>query len=473
MKEHLKFLNRPAVKTIQTAYGDIFDCVGIYKQPALDHPLLKNHTIQMRPSTYPKGLKFKGASSSKAVNIALKNGGCPLGTVPIRRTQMKEIVRATSLSKLGKKIGTDLHYYGFAQMKDAQYYGTQASLNVWNPNVGGNSIKFTLSQIWIVAGPHSTPIDTIEAGWMVYHHLFGDFRTRLFTFWTADNYGQTGCYNLACPGFVLVSQEIGLGMVLDPVSVYNGSQTEIILALYQDMKTGNWWLALGSTDKMIGYWPHNLFKFLNINAAKVAWGGEVFGDAPHPEMGSAHFPEEGFHLEPFSYLVGLVVIAEPIVHAMAANLRPFLEGLMAVFGEALFTGNEVHHVAVLTQLVSTELDSWGRSRQQQIGTHYGALTGRRTKLQSNIADPASMTANLTLNALPSANSPNHGSSSTMEGTKSSTPETHNRLTSVIFNGQNFLPWARAITIALGGRSKLGYINGTIKPPDLKDTKFAE
>lgn len=27
--------------------GDLIDCVDIYKQPALNHPLLKNHTIQV------------------------------------------------------------------------------------------------------------------------------------------------------------------------------------------------------------------------------------------------------------------------------------------------------------------------------------------------------------------------------------------------------------------------------------------
>jgi hypothetical protein len=28
--------------------GDIIDCVDIYKQPAFDHPALKNHTIKVR-----------------------------------------------------------------------------------------------------------------------------------------------------------------------------------------------------------------------------------------------------------------------------------------------------------------------------------------------------------------------------------------------------------------------------------------
>ncbi|KAK0572116.1 hypothetical protein LWI29_026373 [Acer saccharum] len=77
----LKLLNKPAVKTIklfsclyfpsidltsllqsdhsfntitrlylQSEDGDIIDCVDIYKQPAFDHPALRNHKIQMRPS---------------------------------------------------------------------------------------------------------------------------------------------------------------------------------------------------------------------------------------------------------------------------------------------------------------------------------------------------------------------------------------------------------------------------------------
>ena len=32
---------------LQSEDGDIIDCVDIYKQPAFDHPSLKNHTIQV------------------------------------------------------------------------------------------------------------------------------------------------------------------------------------------------------------------------------------------------------------------------------------------------------------------------------------------------------------------------------------------------------------------------------------------
>ncbi|XP_070682912.1 uncharacterized protein [Malus domestica] len=39
-----------------------------------------------------------------------------------------------------------------------------------------------------------------------------------------------------------------------------------------------------------------------------------------------------------------------------------------------------------------------------------------------------------------------------------------RLSSVLLNEFNYLPWARAISLALEGRSKLGYINGAIQAP---------
>ena len=40
-----------------------------------------------------------------------------------------------------------------------------------------------------------------------------------------------------------------------------------------------------------------------------------------------------------------------------------------------------------------------------------------------------------------------------------------RLCSVLLNEFNYLPWSRAVTLALGGRSKLGFVNGTIEAPE--------
>lgn len=42
--------------------------------------------------------------------------------------------------------------------------------------------------------------------------------------------------------------------------------------------------------------------------------------------------------------------------------------------------------------------------------------------------------------------------------------TSKKLTVVLLNEFNYLPWSRAITIGLGGRSRLGFINGKEKSP---------
>ncbi|KAM1630383.1 hypothetical protein ACFX2K_018526 [Malus domestica] len=46
-----------------------------------------------------------------------------------------------------------------------------------------------------------------------------------------------------------------------------------------------------------------------------------------------------------------------------------------------------------------------------------------------------------------------------------------RLCSVLLNEFNYLPWSRAISLALGGRSKLEYINGSIGPPERSSTSY--
>ncbi|KAM2058561.1 hypothetical protein ACFX16_031127 [Malus domestica] len=46
-----------------------------------------------------------------------------------------------------------------------------------------------------------------------------------------------------------------------------------------------------------------------------------------------------------------------------------------------------------------------------------------------------------------------------------------RLYSVLLNEFNYLPWFRAISLALGGRSKLGYINGSIGLPERSSTSY--
>ena len=46
-----------------------------------------------------------------------------------------------------------------------------------------------------------------------------------------------------------------------------------------------------------------------------------------------------------------------------------------------------------------------------------------------------------------------------------------RLSSVLLNEFNYLPWSRAVSLALGGRSKLGFINGSIEVPDASSPTY--
>ena len=58
-------------------------------------------------------------------------------------------------------------------------------------------------------------------------------------------------------------------------------------------------MQFGNSNQVIGYWPAYLFSNLADGATLVEWGGEVVNsasDGQHTttQMGSGHFPGEGF-----------------------------------------------------------------------------------------------------------------------------------------------------------------------------------
>lgn len=68
--------------------------------------------------------------------------------------------------------------------------------------------------------------------------------------------------------------------------------------LLQDPTEGHWWMQFGN-DYVLGYWPSFLFSYLAESASMIEWGGEVVnsqtgGQHTSTQMGSGHFPEEGF-----------------------------------------------------------------------------------------------------------------------------------------------------------------------------------
>ncbi|KAL7234031.1 hypothetical protein ACSBR1_017600 [Camellia fascicularis] len=175
-----------------------------------------------------------------------------------------------------------------------KYYGTKATVNVWKPIVQ-QSNEFSLSQLWIMAGSYPSDLNTVEAGWQVFPHLYGDDNPRLFTHWIRDAYQTTGCYNLLCSGFIQTSNKMTLGGAIFPISAYDASQYESHFFVWKD--TTNWWLQFG--NEVVGYWPTALFSYLTHSASMIQWGGEVLnlesgGQHTTTQMGSGHFPKEGF-----------------------------------------------------------------------------------------------------------------------------------------------------------------------------------
>ncbi|CAM8967283.1 unnamed protein product [Rhodiola kirilowii] len=317
VKKHLKRLNKPAKKTIQSPDGDLIDCIHISHQPAFDHPLLKNHTIQLRPNYHPEGLYtdnkvFKKRSNS-VTQLWHSNGRCPQGTIPVRRTTKDDVLRASSVKRYGKKkhraipkppksaepdiVNQSGHQHAIAYVEGDRYYGAKATVNVWEPKIQQPN-EFSLSQIWLLGGSFGQDLNSIEAGWQVSPDLYGDNNTRLFTYWTSDAYQATGCYNLLCSGFIQINSDIAMGASISPVSAYRNSQYDISILVWKDRNEGNWWMQFGS-GYVLGYWPSFLFSYLTDSASMIEWGGEVVntqsgGQHTMTQMGSGHFPEEGF-----------------------------------------------------------------------------------------------------------------------------------------------------------------------------------
>ncbi|KAI9107061.1 hypothetical protein K1719_022589 [Acacia pycnantha] len=278
----LKLLNKPALKTIQSDAGDIIDCVDIYKQPAFDHPTLKNNKIQMAPSFVPRSqdsnAKNDESVSAKPVisQVWHRNGTCPDGTIPHSQNSKENLLRAHSLHRFGTK--PSLHFTNsslkpnvnkltlpnFANRSAAllatlgyNYIGAQAAVNVWNPRVDLPD-DFTTSQMWLKSG-NGDVFESVEAGWVVNPKLYGDKATRLFAYWTRDSYKSTGCFDLICTGFVQTGTQVALGAATEPVLYIFGPRYIVKIGIFLDPSTSNWWLKV--VDNIpIGYWPPSLFK---------------------------------------------------------------------------------------------------------------------------------------------------------------------------------------------------------------------
>ncbi|XP_043687693.1 uncharacterized protein LOC122638908 [Telopea speciosissima] len=291
LERQLKGMNKPVVKSIKTDNGETYDCVDFYKQPAFNNPLLKNHIPEMSSSVQKETPK-EAFSGAKQPNLQLDGGGCPLGTVPIRRTTKEDLLRWKSYAKPSGNFHQFLNvapgtiYEGFA-LKDEnfKYHGGSTCMSIHNPPVSANQYSGAL--MWVQGGQ-----DQVQVGWHVNPRLYGDNKTHFFGYWTADDsQKKTGCFNAICNGFVQVNRAIPIGQAFCKTSTYGGEIIELATFLFQDNKSGNWWVSVGENMTNVGYWPRELFNTIKESAPVVGWRGEVYAlqDEKPPLMGTGRY----------------------------------------------------------------------------------------------------------------------------------------------------------------------------------------
>ncbi|KAK9984960.1 hypothetical protein SO802_034485 [Lithocarpus litseifolius] len=219
---------------------------------------------QMSPSISGNVLNNYDTKIGKFSKIGLQDEGCPPGMYAAYHTTTKDRI----------------------------FRGARAIITLENPSVELG--QYSMAQIWVQKGQYNG-LESIQAGWAVDPALYGDSRTRLTTYWTLDNFGDTGFFNAECPGFVQVHPRIH-----DPgspnlnISIF--SSTTIHYHRYDS--PGN---TLSIKD--IGPGIFSLSRYFQF-------GGEVYRNInkPCPPMGNGRFPNN--NISETSYIAQMQYVTQ-------------------------------------------------------------------------------------------------------------------------------------------------------------------
>ena len=286
--------------------GQVFDCIPIDEQPSL-------RESGGSPVEPPSLAREIGAEETEPTDTADEQPEtdrfgnlmkCPPGFVPVRRLTLEELSRFETLADFFSKTGakplippstpsadtSQNHRYAYAY-QNIDNLGGHSFLNTRAPSVTGDQI-FSLCQHWYSAGSGAAH-QTVEVGWQVYPGKYGHSQPVIFIYWTPDNYGSGGGYNLDKPGFVQTNNAWTIGGTISPVGTAGGQQYEIEVTFY--LSGGNWWLYLGGvqTQHAVGYYPASVFNggAMVNHATQALYGGETVCGATGPwgDMGSGAF----------------------------------------------------------------------------------------------------------------------------------------------------------------------------------------
>lgn len=320
------------VDTLVMPEGDIVDCVEITKQPALLRPEMNSHQIMTRPAFEPVEMKSAAPTDARPAGVSVTQSYgtatrvCPDSSVPMRRLTLETLIRFKTLEDFLRKLPADIgrisdppvsmqavkgikvdlptegsmdrHQYAAARQY-VDNWGAESVLNLWRPYTE-LSKEFTLSQIWVARGSGDST-ETVEAGWQKYKQKYRDWNSRLFIYFTPDNYGNGGCYNVggSCDKFVQTNNSVYIEGAFNNYSSKDGNQYIVKLLWYKDGPGGHWWLRY--FDTWVGYYPRELFDDAGLrdHGSRVTFGGEMTDyqtESRHSrtDMGSGRWPYEDF-----------------------------------------------------------------------------------------------------------------------------------------------------------------------------------
>jgi len=290
--------------------GHAFDCIPIEQQASLHR--FGQDKIASPPPAIPRAKQDRGAEApvpaSQPGVAALDPFGnstrCEAQTIPMRRVSLEDMTRFSTLRDFsskhrgsaadasgsqGEQPQNDVHHYAFTQ-QNVNNLGGHSNLNLWKPYVNlSKGDAMSLSQHWYAGG---SPNQTAEVGWQNQPAYWGTEDSVLFVYWTADDYQNTGCYNLECSGFVQVANDWYFGSNFDHYSKSGGAQYYFEAEFYLYQK--NWWLGLGG--EWVGYYPASIYGGgqMSHHATVVQYGGETAGTGHWPPMGSGKWPSKGY-----------------------------------------------------------------------------------------------------------------------------------------------------------------------------------
>jgi len=234
--------------------------------------------------------------------------GCEDGTIPMLRITLPTLANFKSLHEFFQKgpngagqapdprrfdaPATQSHKYAYTYQY-VNNFGTNTQINLWRPYVYTDiNETFSLAQSWTIGGSGAST-QTLEVGWQNFPAKWSTENSVPFIYWTADDYNNTGCYNLTCKGFVQVSRAITFGVpwAASSYSVTHGTQFDV--AFQYKYYKGNWFLFANGTE--IGYYPASQYGTgqLSKYSTLIEFGNETVGTTVWPAGGSGMWASYG------------------------------------------------------------------------------------------------------------------------------------------------------------------------------------